>query len=495
VSDLRAALAAGEQLSSDLSHQARHDDVTGLPNRRRLAERIAVISQAEPGPHAVVFIDLDDFTAVNDNYGQVLGDVLLREMAGRLRAASRPRDVVARLGSDEFGVLLTGTDEAEAVQIAGHLLEVVSAPVALAGRILTIGASAGVATLDPVGPALRGPMGDDGSRLRGEPPRPAGVATDGLARADVAMYAAKRAGRGRVLAYTDELRDRLVGGTSLAADLVRAVADGSLDVAYQPIVDLDTGRITALEALVRWLHPELGPLSPLKFLPVAVERGIIAEIDLLVLDRALGQAGRWCAQQPGLRVGFNASAQLLAREDAVEAVLGALARHGLPGAVLTIEVTEQSMIDDPTGTAARLQRLRERGVSVSLDDFGTGYSSLSYLQELPVDVLKLDRSFITRGVTGANVSALVRSVVHLGHDLDLKVLAEGIETTDQRRALVGLGCDLGQGWLFATAMPAEQVGAALAAAPLAPVRAQAPDAAPLPAGLPSQSTSTLASNG
>ena len=439
VRHLRSALAEREQLSFDLDHQATHDDLTGLPNRRLLTTEATATVRSVQTSHALVFIDLDDFTAVNDSFGPSEGDAFLRAIAERLSAVVRPGDLVARLGGDEFGVLLPGRGKEEAMSAARRLIDVIATPVDLDGRTLTMGASAGLAILAP------------------KPASAADAVLEGMVRADVAMYAAKRAGGNQVLHYTEQMREQVIGDAALAADLVQAISAAELEVHYQPIVDLGSGRVTAIEALVRWDHPERGRLSPDTFLAIAQLRGVIADLDLLVIETALRQLATWRRKKPGLRLAVNASAQLLARENMVEILLGALTEHHLPGSALIIEVTEQTVIDD-FGRAARcLERLRDHGVSIALDDFGTGYSSLSYLQQLPVDVLKLDQSFIRRGITAAGLSPLLRAVIELGHELGVAVVAEGIETQAQLLALERAGCERGQGWLFARALPAEQV--------------------------------------
>ncbi len=449
VHDLRSALAEREQLSIDLDHQATHDDVTGLPNRRLLTAEATARVRTMHATHALVFVDLDDFTAVNDSFGPSSGDAVLRAVANRLTAILGPSDLVARLGGDEFAVLLPNRSLDAALAGTRRLLDVIAAPVDLEGRTITMGASAGVAMLSP------------------QPASAADAVLDGLVQADVAMYAAKRAGRNQVLVYSDQMREQVLGDASLAADLMQAIIGAELEVHYQPIVDLCSGRVVAVEALVRWEHPERGRLSPDVFLPIAQMRGILADLDLLVIERALAELASWRQQEPGFRVAVNASAQLLARDDVVELLLGALDAQNLPGSALIFEVTEQAVLDDSGRVARCLDQLRERGVSVALDDFGTGYSSLSYLQQLPVDVLKLDRSFIERGITPAGLSPLLRAVIELGHELGVAVVAEGIQGVDlvahrinkktQLLALERAGCERGQGWLFAKAVPPEQV--------------------------------------
>jgi EAL domain-containing protein (putative c-di-GMP-specific phosphodiesterase class I) len=266
------------------------------------------------------------------------------------------------------------------------------------------------------------------------------------------------------------MRRDLLDDASLAADLQRALRDRTLSVAYQPLVHLATGRTEGLEALARWHHPERGDLSPAVFLPIATERGLVADLDFHILDLALDQATVWRHMEPDLFVGVNAAAATLARDDFVQVVLEKLERAGLPGEALVVEVTEQSLIDDVPSAAARLDELRRHGIRIALDDFGTGYSSLSSLQDLPVDKLKLDRSFLARGVTNGVISPLLRTVVTLGHDLGMTVVAEGIETQEHFEAMRELGCDVGQGWLLSRPMPPEDVFRHLSA----PSVAQAP---------------------
>jgi len=445
VRELRESLAERRQLSSDLEHQSRHDVVTGLPNRYQLADQAEAVLEADfvletmldgaDTSHAVVFIDLDDFKAVNDTLGHTVGDRVLREIALRLKRVCRPDDLVARLGGDEFAVLLPGSTTDEAADIARRMIRVLAEPVVVGGRRITLGASAGVAQMQ-----------------RGH-----GKYADALAEADVAMYAAKRAGKNRVAVFAETMRRDLLGDASLAADLQRALRDRTLSVAYQPLVHLATGRTEGLEALARWRHAERGELSPAVFLPIATERGLVPDLDMSILDLALDQATVWRHMAPDLFVGVNAAAATLAQEDFTATVLEKLDRAGLPGDALVVEVTEQSIIDDVPGAAAKLDELRRHGIAIALDDFGTGYSSLSALQDLPVDKLKLDRSFLARGVTNGVVSPLLRTVVTLGHELGMTVVAEGIETQEHFEAMRELGCDVGQGWLLSRPMPPEDV--------------------------------------
>jgi diguanylate cyclase (GGDEF)-like protein len=448
-SQLRGALEERERLSSDLEHQARHDAVTGLPNRYHLADHADLILSlpdldstgvtlpelSRDSAHAVVFLDLDDFKAVNDTCGHEAGDYVLRETARRLQLVCGRDDVVARLGGDEFAVLLPGSTTGQAAELARAMVELVNEPIMVQGRPVRLGASVGIAEL------RQGP----------------GRYAEALAEADVAMYAAKRAGKNRVKIFAEEMRRDLLADADLAADLTRAVRERRVEVAYQPIVRLTNARIVGVEALARWHEPGRGDISPSVFLPIAQRRGLISTLDLHVLDVSLADLARWRRAMPDLRVGVNASAETVGRADLVEQVQQALTRHGLPGSALVVEVTEQAMVEDIAGAAQRLEELRRHGVRIGLDDFGTGYSSLAALQDLPVDSLKLDRSFLARGITDGTASPLLRTVVQLGHDLGMSVIAEGIETAEHYRTARELGCDFGQGWLMTRPMTASDV--------------------------------------
>ena len=427
---LSLALAEGEQLSRDLQHQARHDRLTGLPNRQQLAAEIDALDLAPSARHSVVFIDLDDFKAVNDTFGHAVGDSLLRSLAVRLRAVARRRDLIARLGGDEFAVLMPDTDVGEATEVARGMLGALRVPLEILGAQAVIAATAGVAG---IGAAH-------------------GSQEEALARADLAMYAAKRAGKNCVLVYAEEMRAQVLGDAEIAAELAKAVRGGLITAAYQPIVDLVTGRTRGVEALARWNHNGR-MIPPDLFLPIAEERGLVSDIDLHVLELSLSHVAAWRRCQPELRIGFNMSADTLGREDLVPTVLDALRRHRLSGDALVVEITEQAVVRNSMDAARRLDQLRAHGVEVALDDFGTGYSSLSYLQRFPIDVVKLDRSFVVEGIVGGAVTPLLRLVIELGQKLGMGVLVEGLETVEQARAVALAGAMTGQGWLFAKAVP------------------------------------------
>ena len=430
VGRLSLALAEGEQLGLELRHQARHAVVTGLPHRQQLAAEIDALDRSPGATHSVVFIDMDDFKAVNDTFGHAVGDSLLRSLGVRLRAVCRRRDLIARLGGDEFAVLMPGTDVEEATEVAQVLLGALRVPLEVAGAPAVLAATAGVA-------GIGGPHGDrEGA----------------LARADLAMFAAKRAGKNCVLVYAEEMRDQVLGDAELAAELSMAIRSGQITAAYQPIVDLVTGQTLEVEALARWNRGGR-MVPPDLFLPIAEQRGMLTDIDLHVLELTLAHVAAWRKWQPRLRVGFNMSAATLGREDLVPTILDALRRHRLPGGALCVEITEQVVVRNSIDAARRLDELRMHGIRVALDDFGSGYSSLSYLQRFPVDVVKLDRSFVVEGVVDGTVTPLLRLVIELGQKLGMTVLVEGLETEEQARAVAMAGARTGQGWLFAKAVP------------------------------------------
>jgi len=409
---------------SGLRRLAFEDSLTGLPNRSLFERRIAETLAADV-PAVVAFLDLDDFKRVNDSLGHAAGDRLLQIAAERLRNALRAGDVVARLGGDEFAILATDVEDVDA--LVARLFDVLAAPVMLEGKRLHLRASVGIASTDT------------GSEL--------------LRNADLAMYAAKASGTNRCAIFTDDMHVHAVERLDRREQLERAIENEELVLHYQPIVDLDLGRVAGFEALVRWQHPERGLLGPGEFIPLAEETGLIVALGRWVLREAARQAARW-AGAPYLSV--NVASAQLEQEGFVDEVACALADGGLPAGRLMLEVTESSLVGD--AEAERLQALRRLGVRLAIDDFGTGYSSLSYLRRFPMDVLKIDRSF-TRDA--CDDSALLEAIVAMGESLGLVLIPEGIEEPEQAEALRALGCRLGQGYLFGRPVPASELTGAL----------------------------------
>ncbi|MEI4273557.1 bifunctional diguanylate cyclase/phosphodiesterase [Klenkia sp. LSe6-5] len=411
---------------------ARTDPLTGLGNRRRLAEATARVLGTGT-PVSVLFVDLDGFKAVNDSRGHVVGDALLVEVAARLRAGVRADDLVVRVGGDEFAVLVPGPVE-RAVEVARRLQSAVRYPVQLTGRPATVTASVGVASTSSA--ARR-----DADLL--------------LRNADLAMYQAKATGRDKVVTFVPGMAQAASDRASLAEDLTVALAAGDqLHVHYQPVVTLPGGDVHGYEALVRWQHPTRGPVAPLQFVPIAEQTGTVVALGAWVLRRATRDAAAGLAGQPGpSRVAVNVSAVQLADAGFVQSVRDALADSGLPARRLVLEVTESLLADDLDTASARLQELRDLGVRIAIDDFGTGYSSLSYLRRLPVDVVKVDRSFVADLARGGAATTLVASVVELARSLALDVVAEGVETPEQLATLVELGCTYAQGYLLGRPAP------------------------------------------
>jgi diguanylate cyclase (GGDEF)-like protein len=416
------------------------DSLTGLPNRplfeRRIAETLAADESA-----VVAFLDLDDFKRVNDSLGHAAGDRLLEICGERLRGALRAHDTVARLGGDEFAILAVDVVDVDA--FVDRIFSVLAAPVMLEGKRLHLRASIGIATTE-AGPDL-------------------------LRNADLAMYAAKAAGTDRCALFTNDMHVHAVERLDRREQLERAIENEELVLHYQPIVDLDLGRVAGFEALVRWEHPVRGFLGPGEFIPLAEETGLIVPLGRWVLREAARQAALW-AGAPYLSV--NVASAQLEQPGFVDEVALALRDGGLDTARLMLEVTESSLVGD--AEAERLQALRRLGIRLAIDDFGTGYSSLSYLRRFPMDVLKIDRSF-TRDA--CNDSALLQAIVAMGESLGLVLIPEGIEEPEQADALRALGCRVGQGYLFGRPVPADElVGVAVRAA--AAQRFTAPTATP-----------------
>ncbi len=433
---LEDSLAQLTRLKEDLQHRALHDTLTGLANRtllrQKLAEAITAVDAGEQQA-AVMFLDLDDFKAVNDTLGHQAGDELLVAVAQRLLSACRPHDTVARLGGDEFAVLLEHLSDPEDVtRVAERITESLRKPFPVFHRQVTTQASLGIALVEP---------GQDPDEL--------------MRQADQAMYAAKGHRKGSYRVFEAGIGASFARGVAVRTELERAIASDELVLHYQPVVRLATGELAGLEALVRWRHPERGLVPPDEFIPVAEDTGLIVPLGRRVLREACHQAERWCRNLvgPDFFVSVNLSPRELAEPDVVAQVGAAVAEAGLDARALVVEITENLSMQP---FADVLEGLRDLGTRIALDDFGTGYSSLAYLERLPIDIVKIDRSFIER-LSGREASPLTRMVVEIGDALGLDTIAEGIETREQLHLLRELGCPLGQGFLFARPMPPAEV--------------------------------------
>jgi len=413
---------------------AYQDTLTLLPNRARLNDELAAalgMAAANATPVSVVLLGLDRFRSVNDVLGHGAGDEVLAQLGARLRAVSQPGSCVARLGGDEFAILLPDTSAAAALLVARGIQQVLEQPFMHQDQPVDVRASIGIAAFPVHG-------GDPQTLLRN---------------ADIAMYAAKQSKAG-IATFDPAIDDAQKDHLSLLGELRLAVERNELEVHYQPKVDLGSGHVGAAEALLRWRHPVRGRVPPGVFIPFAEQTGYVKVLTRWVLREVVRQCSEWQARGCEIQVAVNLSARDLMSEDLPDFIRGLLAEHDLPAYLLRLEVTESGFLDDPQRARQVLVRLAQAGHSISVDDYGTGYSSLTYLRQLPVDELKIDRSFIAGIAVEPNLAVIVRSTIEMGHGLGMKIVAEGVEDDDVRRRLMALGCDAIQGYLISPPLDA-----------------------------------------
>ncbi|MDR1994723.1 EAL domain-containing protein [Azonexus sp.] len=432
-------LSAQRAAEARIRELADFDSLTGLPNRRLLLDRLLQLvagAEREETPFALLCLDLDHFKRVNDSLGHSVGDELLCAVARRLGSAVRRVDTLARLGGDEFILAMPGTNAAGAADLARRLLDACNAPFIVAGHDLTVTPSLGVTTYPQDGKDIE-------TLLRN---------------ADVAMYKAKEQGRNTFQFYTAEMNTATFERLMLEGSLRRAVRNGELVLHYQPLINLGSGRIIGVEALVRWRHPDLGLVMPDRFIHVAEETGLINPIGDWVLGEACRQAQAWIAAGlPPLVMAVNVAPEQFRQAGFVAAVAGALASSGLDPMLLELEVTERTVMNGAEVNIGTLTALHRMGVELSLDDFGTGYSSLAYLKRFPVGKLKIDRSFVRDLEHDADDQAIASTIVSMGRSLRLAVLAEGVESREQLVLLRAMGCDMAQGYFFSRPLPGEEI--------------------------------------
>jgi diguanylate cyclase (GGDEF)-like protein/PAS domain S-box-containing protein len=456
------------QLEEELTRQAFHDNLTALPNRALFRDRLdqALVRSVRSNEKlAVLLLDLDGFKQVNDSLGHDAGDHLLRVIASRLDEVSRPSDTLARLGGDEFAILLEGAGETQAIKFCERLLEVISKPVSVAGRELSVGASIGIVI-------HAGGEGESASLIRD---------------ADVAMYAAKESGRGTHQLFKFEMARKFGDGLGLEHELRLALRDDQLKVHYQPEIDLKSNRVIGVEALLRWNSPTRGQVPPSRFIPIAESSGLIFPIGEFVLREACRQTAEWRANgllSEDFVTWVNLSAAQLSATGVSDLVIRELGDVELPPHFLGLEVTETAIVKSGSSerAGAELNELHDLGVRIAIDDFGTGFSSLGQLRHFPVDMLKVDRSFVQGVEHSAKDAAITANLVSLAHALGVTAIAEGIESDGQLKSLRAVGCDYAQGFLFARPVSAEEAGRVIALGVAEPGPAPEPPVRPVSTG-------------
>ncbi|MBW4519390.1 MAG: EAL domain-containing protein [Scytolyngbya sp. HA4215-MV1] len=440
VAERTAQLQAQTQL---IQHNALHDPLTDLPNRTLLLEQIAQkidrVNDSDKKQYAVLFLDLARFKVINDSLGHIFGDRVLTIIAQKLKKHLQITDLVSRFGGDEFVILLENiTDAAEAIQIAENILADFQNPLLLNGYQLFIGVSIGIV------------LGNESYQ------EPADLIRD----ADIAMYRAKRKGENTYQVFDAAMHTQALHRLTLESDLRQALERQEFIVYYQPIIDILNDRLIGFEALVRWQHPTRGFVSPVEFVPIAEETGLIVPLDQWVFQSACQQLATWKNQFPRevpLKMSVNLSAQDLRKTSLVEEIDRVLKQAGLTGDSLTLEITESMLVEDINKTIELLNQLKARKIQISIDDFGTGYSSLNYLHRLPADFLKIDRSFVGQMQPDNRNYQVVSTIIALSNQLGLATVAEGIETQQQHQWLQQLGCELGQGYLFSKPLAAHEI--------------------------------------
>jgi len=463
-------ITAEKRTEAQLAYLTYHDPLTNLPNRARLEaaiEHAVHESTHNATPFALYFADISAFHEANETLGAETGDLIIRETAVRLQHIAGPGAFVARIGGDEFAVLVSGIARPDtANRVAAAICRGLAEPILLDGR-------------QPVSPFEAMLPGQDSYKIEvcvgiadfpfSSADMPAAAFSDPVSeyikRCDVALYEAKRLGRGRYCQYSQEIDHKLRNRMVLRQSLHHAVVAHEFVLYYQPIVDLRSGAIIGAEALVRWNHPTLGLQAPDRFIPFAEDSGLIVPLGAWVLETAMRQMNQWQAAYGLARMAVNVSAKQISEPGFLETVARLLRETGTPAAAIDLELTEGTLIDFSPEMRERMDALRDLGLGISIDDFGTGYSSLKYLSAIPVNKIKIDRSFVRLMMNGESDASIIKAVILLGQTLNLEIVAEGIETPEQQRFLIAQGCRLGQGYLFSKPVPAEAFGALLAKAP------------------------------